>query len=612
MKKLITTISLFTLAVTLSFGASKKGGKSGGIKLDLKKKFAIEGVELGSIDWCQNDATLTPKGEIIWAKEKEGDDYRHYGWELRGTDMSKYAGLKLQIEPLPDKDDLKVELENPASAESCTFLFEKDGICYVFFNGSGRAYGGMKNPDPTEGYQIRFMVRADKLPKTVIKSIELLSKEDYPDASYLDLLGVQFGTSNRQTRIIGNEITWPKGYSEGNAGWNLEGIDLSEYDRLRVELESNDATGLHISLNEQDGKNYHTFSTQIEPNVFEANLNGEGYSYKNDDSVTPDRSKGLSLDIRTWNEKPRTKDQKTVVKSVQLLKGKSQTNKNLILEGKLFGLSCWHAVVYEGGIIEWEANRDKCGLAGWNLSGVDLSKYKKIRIVLGDEAAKQSFDLKMTQDDCHLYFKSISPTVLEANLDGSGHTNIWPAGAKWDTSKGINEIQIQINNLTKNQKTTVKSVTLLEEDDSIPQPEAIMLNGSKLGTSRNNTWIDDDFSINWNVVKSEYAKCGWNFDKLDGEILEIKVASTDVPLRLRIRENADGNESSWMDDGSHIFRINLKTKKQIAANGSTKAEEWSKSPKALDFSQGGEIVFEAPNGVYKEGKKTVVEYIKME
>nr|MCR4734066.1 hypothetical protein [Treponema sp.] len=82
MKKIITTLLLCSLCA-LTFAAPKKG-KSNNIKLDPKKKFAIEGVELGSIDWCKNDASLTPKGEIVWTKEKDG--YLHYGWELRGTD----------------------------------------------------------------------------------------------------------------------------------------------------------------------------------------------------------------------------------------------------------------------------------------------------------------------------------------------------------------------------------------------------------------------------------------------------------------------------------------------------------------------------------------------
>lgn len=271
MKKLIAAFMFLSVCV-LTFAAPKKG-KSNSIKLDSKNKFAIEGVELGSIDWCKNDASLTPKGEIVWAKEK--DEYLHYGWELRGTDLSAYAGLKIQVAPLESQEDLKIELENPACSSGCTFRFGTDGLCYVFFDGRGRGYGDMKNPDPKEGYEIRFLVKASKLPKTVIKSIELLSKEDYLDLSYLDLLGVQFGSTSWQTRVIGNEITWPKGLQDGNAGWSFEGIDLSEYDRVRIELESNNASNLKLIISRADGGNWTCFD-QTEPNVYEADLSGEG------------------------------------------------------------------------------------------------------------------------------------------------------------------------------------------------------------------------------------------------------------------------------------------------------------------------------------------------
>ena len=137
------------------------------------------------------------------------------------------------------------------------------------------------------------------------------------------------------------------------------------------------------------------------------------------------------------------------------------------------------------------------------------------------------------------------------------------------------------------------------------------MNGAKLGSSRERTYVGDDFAINWTLSKNNYTKCGWKLEKLDGDILEIKVTSTDVSLRLRIREYANKNESSWLDDGTHIFRINLKDKKQ-ESRGSRKASEWDKYTKAFDFSQGCEIVLEPVNGVFKDGKKTVVEYIKVE
>ncbi len=611
MKKIISSILVFSMALTFSFAASKKQ-KSKNTVLEAKKKFAIEGVELGSIDWCMDDATLTPKGEIIWNKNKE-DDWLHYGWELRGTDMSKYAGLKIQVTPFSNQDDLRVEVENPASLGDWTYSFGKDGICYVLFNGQGIWYGEMKNPDPEEGFQIRFLVNKANQPKTVIKSIELLSKEDYPDVSYLDLLGIKFGSSCNQTRIVGNEITWPKGYQDGNAGWNLEGIDLSEYDRIRVEIESNDATGLHISMTEKDGANYHEFrNSQIEPGVYDADISGEGYSYINEDGTELHKSEGLSIYLHTYTEKPRTKDQKTVVKSVQLLKGKRVANENLMIEGTPFGTADWYSNVYDGGVIEWQWDgKEKGPCAGWNVKGVDFTKYKKIRIELDPSSDNLHYEIRMAQGEVSLGFNAVSPYVLEANFDGSDYRWRWPKNMSWDLAKGIDEIQIRTEISKKGYKTIVKSVKLIdEEDNEVQQPEAIMLYGKKLGSQRDNAWIDEDFAINWQ--KANWAECGWKFEKLDGDIVEVKVTSTDAPLRFRIADFVNNNEASYIDNGTHIFRVNVKTKKQINTKGTASDAEWIKSSKPFDFSQGGKICLEPANGVYKEGKKTVVESITIE
>ena len=80
---------------------------------------------------------------------------------------------------------------------------------------------------------------------------------------------------------------------------------------------------------------------------------------------------------------------------------------------------------------------------------------------------------------------------------------------------------------------------------------------------------------------------------------------------MRIRDYANENESSYVDDGSHLFVINLKNKKQQSKKN-WKDSEWDKKPKSFDFSQGGDIVLEPASGVFKEGKKTVIEYISVE
>ena len=613
MKKLFVTI-LFLSVCVLTFAAPKKG-KSNNIKLDPKKKFAIEGVELGSLEWTQKYASLNDKGEIIW-KYDTGEDWLHYGWDLRGTDMSQYAGLKIEFTS-KEKQDIKFVVKNPAAVGDWTFLTEVGNTMYVMFNGTGKWYGDMKNPDPAKGYEMYFLVEAkNKYSKTAIKSIELLSKEDYPDADELKILGVPFGSQLWSAKVIGNEITWQKGTTGGDAGWNFAGIDLSKYDRVRIEIESNTAAHLGLRICDSEHNNWHGYDNQIEPNVYEVDLSGEGASWLGDNAGPFDKSKGLQIFFQTWvdNNKPLPKDYKTVVKSIQLLKGKRVINENLMIEGVAFGTCGWDFNVYDGGIIEWKGD-DKYACAGWNVKGVDFSKYKKIRIELSPESANLPVVLRFAQNKgkCEKYFYQVAPNVLEAKLDGSDY-DMTSENEKWDDSIGIEEICVRLwgaKAVKAGDRTIVKSVTLLKEDNEIPQPESLVLNGAKLGSKKERVWLDENFAINWNNAKTDYSMCGWKLEKLDGDILEIKVTSTDVSLRLRIREYANKNESSWLDDGTHVFRINLKDKKQ-ESRGSWKASEWNKNTKAFDFSQGCEIVLEPVNGVFKDGKKTLVEYIKVE
>ncbi len=50
----------------------------------------------------------------------------------------------------------------------------------------------------------------------------------------------------------------------------------------------------------------------------------------------------------------------------------------------------------------------------------------------------------------------------------------------------------------------------------------------------------------------------------------------------------------------------------LRANDNKKNPMWTSQTKAFDFSEGAEIVLLPANGVFKEGKKTVVEYVKVE
>ena len=614
MKKLIATF-MFLSVCALTFAAPKKG-KSNNIKLDPKKKFAIEGVELGSLEEAQVCASVNNKGEIIWNQDCDWNFFG-CGWELRGIDMSKYAGLKFELASSMEQR-VRIKVENPACTGTSAVVFDENKQAYVFFNGSnaswheGDAWTDINKPDPSEGYKICIWIEEkDKAINTVFKSVELLSKEDYPDADELKILGVPFGSQIWKARITGNEITWLKGDTGGDAGWNFGGIDLSEYDRVRIEIESNTAAHLGLRICDSEHNNWHGYDRQIEPNVYEADLSGEGASWLGDNAGPLDKSKGLQIFLQTWDRK---KEEKTLVKSIQFLKGKRIVNENLMIEGAAFGTCGWDSNVYDGGVIEWKGD-DKYAGAGWNVKGVDFSKYKKIRIELSPESANLPLVLRFAQNygKCEKQLYPVAPNVFEAKLDGSGYDFI-SGNEKWDDSIGIEEICVRLwgaKAVKAGDRTIVKSVTLLKEDNEIPQPESLVLNGAKLGSKKERAWLDENFAINWYNAKTEYYMCGWKLEKLDGDILEIKVTSTDVPLKLRIREYANNNESSWLDDGTHSFIINLKTKQQKSGQ-SWRAAEWNKDTKAFDFSKGCEIVLEPANGVFKDGKKTVVEYIKVE
>ena len=449
MKKLLSTILLISAVLATVFAAPKKG-KSKNIKLDPKKKFAIEGVELGSLEWTQKYASLNNKGEIIW-KYDTGEDWLHYGWDLRGTDMSQYAGLKIEFTS-KEKQDIRFVVRNPAAVGDWTFPTQVGNVMYVMFNGVGKWYGDMENPDPTKGYEMYFLVEAkNKYSKTAIKSIELLSKIDYPDADELKILGVPFGSQIWKARITGNEITWLKGDTGGDAGWNFGGIDLSEYDRVRIEIESNTAAHLGLRICDSEHNNWHGYDMQIEPNVYEVDLSGEGASWLGDNAGPLDKSKGLQIFLQTWDRK---KEEKTVVKSIQLLKGKRVINENLMIEGVAFGTCGWASNVYDGGVIDWGDGKEKYPCTGWNVKGIDFSEYTKIRIVVeeGTSALPLTLSLYQEQNDCGKQFNAVSPTVLEANIDGSECDFEGGNKESWDSSKKIDQIKDDLKELAKDLK----------------------------------------------------------------------------------------------------------------------------------------------------------------
>ena len=572
----------------------------------VTKPYNVRGVKLGSTKWQAE----VSENIITW---KKGFDNGNAGWNFSDIDLSAYERVRVEIESSNTSNSLRIAQGDWSNNHG----FEKTGknVYEAYLSGSNSSSRDLPPLEPAKGLIIYLDQWNNGEPRaedktTVVKSIKFFKPGEYDESDALSLFGCSLGGIEDNCEIQDNIITWKKGTKEGNAGWNLSGINLSEYASVKITIEKTDVNlgGLYISdRNAQKWKRM----IEVAPNTYELLLTGE-----NSDSTEPpiDTSEGVQLRIQLCNNKPLKKNMKTIVKSIELSKDTEEINENLRIEGVEFSSSKGNAFVSDGGVIDWEWDKkEKYPFCGWNVKGIDLSDYKGIRIEL--ESTDIPVEIGMIQNEgavCHTFYNEKTPGVYEAMFDGSEYSSIWPEGSSWNTSNGIEEIQIRAQKLSKKGlKTVVKSISLISKDEQeIQQPVQLVLNGAKLGSKKNHAWIGDDFSINWK--KNSWNECGWRVEKLDGEVLEIKVSSSDVPLRLRIRTLDHKNGVSYIDDGSHIFKINLKTKKQINQKGDQKAPEWEETTKKVDYSQGAFITLETNGGVYKEGKKTVVEYIKVE
>ena len=572
----------------------------------VTKPYNVNGVKLGSTKWQAE----VSENIITW---KKGFDNGNAGWNFSDIDLSAYERVRVEIESSNTTNSLRIAQGDWSNNHG----FEKTGknVYEAYFSGSNSFDRDLPPLEPSKGLIIYLDQWNNGEPRaedktTVVKSIKFFKPGEYDESGALSLFGCSLGGIEDNCEIQDNIITWKKGTKEGNAGWNLSGINLSEYASVKITIEKTDVNlgGLYISdRNAQKWKRM----IEVAPNTYELLLTGE-----NSDSTEPpiDTSEGVQLRIQLCNNKPLKKNMKTIVKSIELSKDTEEINENLRIEGVEFSSSKLNAFVSDGGVIDWEWDKkEKYPFCGWNVKGIDLSDYKGIRIEL--ESTDIPVEIGMIQNEggiCHTFYNEKTPGVYEVMFDGSEYSYIWPEGSSWNTSNGIEEIHIRAKELSKKGlKTVVKSISLISKDEQeIQQPAQLVLNGAKLGSKKNHAWIGDDFSINWK--KNSWNECGWRVEKLDGEVLEIKVSSSDVPLRLKIRTLDYKNGVSYIDDGSHIFTINLKTKKQINQKGGQKAPEWEETTKKVDYSQGAYITLEANGGVYKEGKKTVVEYIKVE
>ena len=127
----------------------------------------------------------------------------------------------------------------------------------------------------------------------------------------------QLGGEGWHYTVSGNTITWLKDFDDCGCGWNLTGIDFSEYKKVRIELESYEGE-LFLTMCNNDWTTTWNFEF-TENNVFEADLTGEGNAYQVSHKI--DKSKGFNLFLQSYIVgQTRPADQKVVVKSIEFLK----------------------------------------------------------------------------------------------------------------------------------------------------------------------------------------------------------------------------------------------------------------------------------------------------
>lgn len=130
--------------------------------------------------------------------------------------------------------------------------------------------------------------------------------------------GVMPGTTNLWAFIEGNKIFWKRGYNDSSSGWDFTGIDLSDYDRVQVEIEKSDKN-LNLILCDGKWKNWHCYG-RISPTLYEVPLSGEGARWVDTDARPFDLKDGLMVMLQKQDEEFRTTETSTVIKSIRFLK----------------------------------------------------------------------------------------------------------------------------------------------------------------------------------------------------------------------------------------------------------------------------------------------------
>lgn len=466
MKNFIKGVLLISATLLLaSCGSTPKEEKvtAGPVKLDPQALFEFEGVRAESINWA--NARVTINGMIVWSWAMEGATCYETGWDLRGVDLSGYDGIRIELE---EPQEMKILLANNPGNEDCwAYEFDENGICYASFDGVGNIWGAKSVPDLTKGFDIKLQVPPKKYLTTQIKSVEVYrngktSKKSSAKTEKIEenIDTVRLGSTVWHSFVEGNVIHWQKFYDNGNAGWKFSGRDMSEYDRVRVEIESTDVP-VHLRIASNDWENSFGFPA-IGNNVFEAKLNGEGSWDEGRPAI--DFTKGFYVFLDQYNNNViRTEESRTVVKSIQFLKpGEFVDEGPLAPFGRSLGGNTWQSHVSEN-VITWEKGYDNA-TAGWDFTGIDLSVYDRVCVEI--ESTDAPVHLRFADKDWNLSigFPATGKNIFVAKLTGEGSWE-YEGEPMFNLSKGLRIFLDQWNDnvvRAEDKTTVVKSIQFLK------------------------------------------------------------------------------------------------------------------------------------------------------
>lgn len=286
-----------------------------------ENKFAIKKTIIGTHSY--RGAKVNDECVIKWNPDV---DYQDLGWRLSNFDMSEYTGVRITV---PSQKDQKLEVKirpfNNPNGKEASFPVPFDGVCTAWFNGFGKNYGDISGVSWKDGMDIYLAANGFNHTDTQVLKVELLTETAPVCPDDLKWNGVEFGSQSYDVHLSGGTVTWLKGSTDGGCGWNLSGIDFSDYKKVRVYVSSNNAENLSLNIWDSDWQNGCAYGSSVQTHLqeqepyLEASLLCDDYTWSNKEQISIDLSKGIIVYLQSPLGEPRSTDQTTVVTKIEFL-----------------------------------------------------------------------------------------------------------------------------------------------------------------------------------------------------------------------------------------------------------------------------------------------------